>query len=207
MPKVTVTDTKGLVQESGSGITFESNAVFKSDGIEVARSVSSATLPAATGTNPAVSSLSNGFTHKRRIIHLDSGNNDNVYTLTAEDSGSVLLIEPSNNIKVVLPAAGANDVGMYFTVIFLTAEAKDFVITTAGQAADNNDVFFFYSIEDGSNAANMVTVNTTAGQDILTVNTAGVNSKLELLCVKGGAAEVWMCDALMTSAASFAASQ
>jgi hypothetical protein len=194
MPKVTVTDTKGLVQEAGSGVTFESDLVIKSDGIEVARAVAAASLPAAAGTSTAVSSASVGLAYRRRVIKVDSGHANNVYDLAASDSGSIIVIEPSLPLKINLPLAGTNDVGMYFTFIFLTKESNAVKIATKG--TDNNDTFYLMSVEEESSAADIVLVDVTGGKDVLTITNAGKATKIEVVCVQGGAAEIWSAHAL-----------
>ncbi len=49
MPKIEITDDKGLVQKSGSGVVFQSSVVLQSSGLEGVVVSAETTLPAAQG--------------------------------------------------------------------------------------------------------------------------------------------------------------
>ena len=118
-------------------LTDATDAVINQfDGTEVARIHDGAVEPTQAGTSTSFSA-GTGFTNRRKVLTLGSGNDDNTLTLTAADSGSIIFVTPTNDIAIILPLVGT-ETGMWFDIIVADKINKDFDIKTSGQdGADN----------------------------------------------------------------------
>jgi len=109
MPKVIINDSKGLVQESGSGVEISSS-------ISVSSSLSLGGTAELSG-------------HKRNVSTLATGT-----TLTAADSGKVfLLVQTGANRTATLPAVAS---GLTFKFIVKTASTNKWEIVQAAGTED-----------------------------------------------------------------------
>lgn len=126
MPKVTINDSQGLVQSTGSGLEISSTSTLSSINVTGATSLTSATVSSTldlVGTG-----ILKG--QKRSGSILTSGT-----TLTSADSGKVFyLVQSAAGARTAtLPALES---GLNFKFILITAAANNWSIATA-QAADD----------------------------------------------------------------------
>ena len=153
------------------------------DETEVARVHDGAVEPTQTGTTP-VFSAGTGFGYRRRVLTLGSANDDNVLTLTAADSGSIIYVTPTNAVTLILPKVG-NETGIWFDVIIAANANKAFLIKTSGQDGADN-------ITLRSDATDAVLADVGGSDhDILTFTNSLIGSRIELINCAGGAAEEW----------------
>ena len=153
------------------------------DGTEVARIHDGAVEPTQAGTSTSFSA-GTGFGYRRRVLTLGSGDDDNTLTLTAADSGSIIFVTPTNNIAIILPLVGT-ETGIWFDIIVADKINKDFDIKTSGQDGADN-------ISMRSDATDAVLVDVgAADHDILTIDNMIEGSRIELINVQGGDAELW----------------
>ena len=153
------------------------------DATEVARVHDGAVVPVAAGTSTSLTA-GTGFGNRRRVLTLGSGNDDNTLTLTAADSGAIIFVTPTNNIIINLPLVGT-ETGMWFDIIVADKIDKDFDIKTYGQ--DGND-----NISMRCDATDAVLVDVgAADHDILSIDNMLEGSRIELINVQGGDAELW----------------
>ena len=101
------------------------------DAKEVARVHDGAIVPTAAGTSTSLTA-GTGFGHRRRVLTLGSGNDDNYLTLTAADSGSIIYVTPTNNVSLILPLIGT-ETGQWFDIIIAANHDKAFTITGDGE--------------------------------------------------------------------------
>ena len=163
-------------------------ALQQFDGTEVARVHDGAVVPTASGTSTSLSA-GTGMGWRRRVITLGSGNDDNVLTLTAADSGAIIYVTPTNAVSITLPLVGT-ETGLWFDIIIASNVNKAFSIKTSGQ--DGNDNITVHNVIESSTAADIVQVDVGGSDhDILTFTNALVGSRIELINCAGGAAEEW----------------
>ena len=163
-------------------------ALQQFDGTEVARVHDGAVVPTASGTSTSLSA-GTGMGWRRRVITLGSGNDDNVLTLTAADSGAIIYVTPTNAVSITLPLVGT-ETGLWFDIIIASNVKKAFSIKTSGQ--DGNDNITVHNVIESSTAADIVQVDVGGSDhDILTFTNALVGSRIELINCAGGAAEEW----------------
>ena len=153
------------------------------DGTEVARIHDGAVEPTQAGTSTSFSA-GTGFGYRRRVLTLGSGNDDNTLTLTAADSGSIIFVTPTNDIAIILPLVGT-ETGMWFDIIVADKINKDFDIKTSGQDGADN-----ISLRCDATDAVLVDVG-AADHDILSIDNMLEGSRIELINVQGGDAELW----------------
>ena len=184
-PVASANDGYGTItfNEVGESVTL----IYENSGwIALSRTTPSqvdSTGPTSAGTSTSFSA-GTGFTNRRKILTLGSGNDDNTLTLTAADSGSIIFVTPTNNITIILPLVGT-ETGMWFDIIVADKINKDFDIKTSGQ--DGND-----NISMHCNATDAILVDVgAADHDILSIDNMLEGSRIELINVKGGAAELW----------------
>ena len=181
----TITSDLKLAANLQSGTNGTDTVLNQFDGTEVARIHDGAVVPSATGTSTSLSA-GTGMGWRRRVLTLGSGNDDNVLTLTAADSGCVVFVTPTNAVTLTLPLIGT-ETGFWCTIVLADKINKAFKIQTSG--TDNADLFFMYcqtTADDGATAD-------VAG-DVLTFTNALEGSHIELLNVAGGAAERWVAN-------------
>ena len=181
----TVTSDLKLAANLQSGTNGTDTVLNQFDGTEVARIHDGAVVPVATGTSTSLAA-GTGMGWRRRVLTLGSGNDNNVLTLTAADSGCVVFVTPTNAVTLVLPLIGT-ETGFWCTVVIADKINKAFKIQTSG--TDDADLFFMYcqtTADDGATAD-------VAG-DVITFTNALEGSTIELLNVAGGAAEKWIAN-------------
>ena len=175
------TDLFGEILQS---LTDATDAVINQfDGTEVARVHDGAVEPTQAGTSTSFSA-GTGFGFRRRVLTLGSGNDDNTLTLTAADSGSIIFVTPTNDIAIILPLVGT-ETGLWFDIIVADKIAKDFDIKTSGQDGADN-----ISMRVDATDAVLVDVG-GADHDILSIDNMLEGSRIELINVQGGDAELW----------------
>jgi len=158
------------------------------DGTEVARVHDGAVVPTAAGTSTSLAA-GTGFGNRRRILTLGSGNDDNTLTLTAADSGAIIFVTPTNAVTLILPLVGA-ETGIWFDIIVADKINKAFLIKTSGQ--DGNDNISVMNQLTASTGTTTTSADVgAADHDILTFTNALEGSRIELINVQGGAAELW----------------
>jgi len=181
--------TDAVLTDSIQTQTDATDAVINQfDATEVARVHDGAVLPAAAGSSTTIAA-GTGFGYRRRVITLNSGNDNSVFTLTAADSGAIIFVTPTNAVTLVLPLVGT-ETGIWFDIIIADKINKAFVIKTSGQnAADNISVM--NQITAGTGTTTTTADVGAADHDQLTFTNALEGSRIELINVTGGAAEKW----------------
>jgi hypothetical protein len=183
----TGTNKVANLQASTDGANVE---LKQFDGKTVAQIHDGALLPVGGGSSPTISSQSVGFGMKRRVVAFTSTNDDNTFTLTARDSGSTILLTNTNNMQVNLPAAGTDDVGMFFTFVVLAKNDKSTTIKTSGAGGDNNDNFSMWQARNVDTSSTDA-INYDGDGDTLQLQNVGAGTVVEMLCIAGGANESW----------------
>lgn len=165
MPKVTINDSQGLVQSSGSGLEISSTSTLASVSVTGAATLGSATV----STSLNLQGTASLFGQKRSSSILAT-----TTVLTSADSGKVFyLVQAVAARTATLPALEA---GLTFKFILTTAAAGNWSIATA-QAAD--DFVGSVTAADGNagdTAADADTVVRFVG------GTASVGDQVELEC-------------------------
>ena len=181
-----------MSQKFGDPLDGDDVVVQQYDGTEVARIHDGANLPTATGTSTSLSA-GTGLGHRKRILTLGSGNDDNSLALTAADSGCVIFVTPTNVLEIVLPLIGT-ETGFYCKIVLADKINKALTIVTAGQ--DGNDSFLMRAQSLADDGA---TAHVAAG-DTLTFTNALEGSWINLTNVAGGAAEIWLAEVFSNDA-------
>ena len=174
--------------EVGESVTL----IYENSGwIVISRTTPSqvdSTGPTSAGTSTSFSA-GTGFGYRRRVLTLGSGNDDNTLTLTAADSGAIIFVTPTNAVTLILPLVGT-ETGIWFDIIMADKINKAFLIKTSGQDGADN-----ISVLNQLTAATGTTTTTAdvgaADHDILTFTNALEGSRIELINVQGGDAELW----------------
>ena len=154
------------------------------DAKEVARVHDGAIVPTAAGTSTSLTA-GTGFGHRRRVLTLGSGNDDNYLTLTAADSGSIIYVTPTNAVSLTLPLVGT-ETGQWVDIIIAANFNKAFTIKTSGQDGADN-ITLFNVASDASDASDVG----GADHDILTFTNALAGSRIQIINCAGGTAEKW----------------
>ena len=184
-PVASANDGYGTItfNEVGESVTL----IYENSGwIVISRTTPSqvdSTGPTSAGTSASFSAGS-GFGYRRKVLTLGSGNDDNTLTLTAADSGSIIFVTPTNDIAIILPLVGT-ETGMWFDIIVADKINKDFDIKTSGQDGADN-----ISLRCDATDAVLVDVG-AADHDILSIDNMLEGSRIELINVQGGDAELW----------------
>ena len=184
-PVASANDGYGTItfNEVGESVTL----IYENSGwIVISRTTPSqvdSTGPTSAGTSASFSAGS-GFGYRRKVLTLGSGNDDNTLTLTAADSGSIIFVTPTNDIAIILPLVGT-ETGMWFDIIVADKINKDFDIKTSGQDGADN-----ISMRVDATDAVLVDVG-GADHDILSIDNMLEGSRIELINVQGGDAELW----------------
>jgi len=189
-PIASANDGYGTItfNEVGESVTL----IYENSGwIVISRTTPSqvdSTGPTSAGTSASFSA-GTGFTNRRKVLTLGSGNDDNTLTLTAADSGSIIFVTPTNAVTLILPLVGT-ETGIWFDIIMADKINKAFLIKTSGQDGADN-----ISVLNQLTAATGTTTTTAdvgaADHDILTFTNALEGSRIELINVQGGDAELW----------------
>ena len=161
-------------------------ALTQFDGIEVARIKDGANLPSAAGTSTSVASgnsAQGGFGYRKMVYVIGSGNDDNVVTLTANQSGGIFHITPTNVLGFVLPVGIP---GIHYKFLIADKINKALTFKTAGAGSDNNDTFQMRCQTLADDGATM-----DVDGDTLTFTNALEGSWIDLVCITGGANELW----------------
>ena len=184
-PVASANDGYGTItfNEVGESVTL----IYENSGwIVLSRTTPSqvdSTGPTSAGTSASFST-GTGFGFRRKVLTLGSGNDDNTLTLTAADSGSIIFVTPTNDITIILPLVGA-DTGIWFDIIVADKINKDFDIKTSGQDGADN-----ISLRCDATDAVLVDVG-GSDHDILSIDNMLEGSRIELINVQGGDAELW----------------
>lgn len=143
-----------------------------------------------THTDTDLTSAGAGLAVKMPVFNATADAGDLAVTLDKEESGSIIACDAdTNNIVFTLPLCNlAADVGTNFTFVCNTAvsASKTIIVKTNGAGSDNNDTFLMYAFQGGASA-------TDVDGDTLTIpNSATIGTTVEVVLVKGGAAEHWL---------------
>lgn len=193
--------TTGLVKVGGNivgGTDAGDNTFIQFDDIEVARIHDGGVLPASSGTAMTTKTGNTALGMRRRVLTLGSGNNDNVLTLTAADSGCIVAITPTNNVQINLPLIGT-ETGWWCSVIVAVNHNKDIVFKTNGQ--DGADNIFLQSTETVGESVTPTVFDVgeaSDSHDILTWTNPGRGSRIDFLALAGAAAEKWLANVIAT---------
>ena len=141
-------------------------------------------------TDTDLTGIGQGFGYSSPVFTATADAGDLAVTLTEEESGSVILCDAdTNNITFTLPTAAlATAAGMHFTFVTSTAvnASKTIVIKTDSAATNNDDNFLMYAFQGATSA-------TDVDGDTLTIpNSAAAGTVVELTCILGGSAELWL---------------
>ena len=157
------------------------------DGTEVARVHDGANLPSAAGTSTSIASGNTGqggFGYRKMVYLLGSGNDDNVLTLTAAQSGGIVFVTPTNNVGIKLPVGIP---GIHFKIVLADKINKVFSIFTNGAAGDNADNFYMHCVSTDDTTADV-------DGDTITFTNALEGSTIDLTCLQGGGSELWLAE-------------
>ena len=174
---------------SGTGeIKFTTDATdhpfTQHDGTEVARIFDGGAL----FTDTELSSSAHGFGFKKPIM-TTGGAEDVTVTLDKTRSGGIIQIDADTaNVVIILPTTVAADAGIHFTFVTSTAVngGKTVKIRTAGGAADDADKILMYGFAGASS------ITDVAGDTLTMPNSTTAGSVIEMTCLVGGAAEIWL---------------
>ena len=201
--ELTATDIKvGLTGQDANiqALTDVYDITFKQyDGHEVARvhdGATAATLETGTKDLTAAAAGKGGFGFKRPVYNLTAGSDDQACALAMKHSGSVIMVTGSAyDLDITLPVIVAGDEGWHCTVVVTTAFSgtNNLEIGTAGAGSDNNDTIHLYT-----QVATAVTVD-ASGDTVISAADIPAGTMFEFMCVKGGAAEQWICKAYQIS--------
>ena len=186
-PVASANDGYGTItfNEVGESVTL----IYENSGwIVISRTTPSqvdSTGPTSAGTSASFSA-GTGFTNRRKVLTLGSGNDDNTLTLTAADSGSIIYVTPTNAVTLILPLVGA-ETGIWFDVIIAANVNKAFLIKTSGQDGADNITLHMNKTSEPSTTADVG----GADHDILTFTNSLIGSRIQLINCAGGAAEEW----------------
>ena len=184
-------DTTSAAQILKLGVDGDELLLQQFDGVETARVLDGANLPSAAGTSTSIASGNTGqggFGFRKMVYLLGSGNNNNVLTLTANQSGGVIFVTPTNNVGIVLPTGIP---GIHYKIVIADKLAKAFTIKTAGAGTDNNDTFLMHCTVVGGDGAQ---TSSDVDGDTLTFSNALEGSTIDLLCLQGGTNEKWLAE-------------
>ena len=199
--ELTATDIKvGLASQDANiqALTDVFDMTLKQfDGNEVARvhdGARAATLDTGTLDLTAGAAGKGGFGFKRPVYNLTPASDDQECTLTMAHSGSIIMVTgAAHDLDIALPAIAAGDEGFHITIVITTAFSgtNNMEVKTSG---DSGDTIHLYSNDAGTTAADV------AGGDVVRTQADPVaGTKLEFTCLKGGAAEQWICEAIVPS--------
>ena len=137
-----------------------------------------------------------GFGFKRPVYNVTPGVDDQECTLTMAHSGAIIMVTgAAYDLDISLPAIAAGDEGWHITIVITTAfsSSNNLEIATNGHG-DATDTIHLYSNAAGTTAADV------AGGDVVRTQADPVaGTKLEFTCLKGGAAEQWICESIVPS--------
>ena len=169
------------------------------DGAEVARihdGATAATIETGALDLTAAAAGKGGFGFKRAVYNVTPGSDDQACVLTAAHSGAVIMVTGAGyDLDITLPVILAGEEGWHCTIVVTTAFSgtNNLEIGTAGAGTDNNDTIHLYT-----QVATAVTVD-AAGDTVISAADIPAGTMFELLAVKGGAAEQWICKAYQIS--------
>ena len=165
------------------------------DGDTVARVFDGATnLETGTLDLTAGAASKGGFGFKRPVFNVTPGTDDQECTLTMAHSGAIIMVTgAAYDLDIALPAIAAGDEGFWITIVITTAFSgtNNMEVKTSG---DSGDTIHLYSNDAGTTASDV------AGGDVVRTQADPVaGTKLEFTCLKGGAAEQWICESIVPS--------
>ena len=199
--ELTATDIKvGLSGQDGNiqSLTDVYDMTLKQyDGDEVARihdGATAATIETGTKDLTAGAAGKGGFGFRRPVYNLTPASDDQACALALKHSGSIIMITgAAYDMDITLPAIAAGEEGWHVTIVVTTAfsSAKNLEVKTNGDSGDTIHLYGAAASTSGSDVA---------GGDVVRTQAAPVaGTKLEFTCLKGGAAEQWICEYLVPS--------
>jgi len=167
------------------------------DGVEAARIHDGGTTP-ATGLTAYATGIG-GFGHKKNVMKIDATAANKDVTLTAAQSGSIILCDASNasyDIDITLPTGSTGMEGIHYIFVVSAAVHSSKTIDIATVGTDGNDKIFL-----SMNLAGTTSASVTG--DILTIgNSAPLGTIVKCTLMSAGAsgtAEIWMAEAFQPS--------
>tara|TARA_R110002012_G_scaffold249788_1_gene427404 strand:+ start:5760 stop:9275 length:3516 start_codon:yes stop_codon:yes gene_type:complete len=161
------------------------------DGAQVAEIMDGTNLPTASGTSTSIASANigtGGFGFRKMVLNLGSGNDDNTLALTDRHSGCIVAVTPTNNVQVNLPAAKP---GLEYKFVVVEKHNKVFKIATATQDGADNFLMRCQTLADDG-------ATFDGGGDTLSITNAEKGTYINLTCIAGGAAEIWLAEVFST---------
>ena len=135
-----------------------------------------------------------GFGFKRPVYNVTPVVDDQECTLTMAHSGAIIMVTGAAfDLDISLPAIAAGDEGWHITIVITTAFSgtNNMEVKTSGVSGDT---IHLYSNDAGATAADV------GGGDVVRTQADPVaGTKLEFTCLKGGAAEQWICESIVPS--------
>ena len=203
MTNKTLTSPVMTTQKVDTSITTNTDAtdvIFAQvDGHEVARihdGATAATLETGTQDLTAAAAGKGGFGYKKAVYNLTADGDDEACVLTAAHSGAVIMVTGAGyDLDITLPTIAAGEEGWHCTIVVTTAFSgtNNLEIATAGAGSDNDDTIHLYT-----QVATAVTVD-ASGDTVISAADIPAGTMFELLAVKGGSAEQWICKAYQIS--------
>jgi len=134
-----------------------------------------------------------GFGFKRNVVMVDGTSAALTPTLTADQSGSIILCKAgTNNIDFTLPTGSTGYEGIFYEFVLFEANGAGTTITFTTAGNDGADTIHMYLNLGGATSA-------TVSGDVMTIgNAAPLGTKIRLTLISAGAsgtAEVWLAEA------------
>ena len=199
--ELTATDIKvGLASQDANiqALTDVFDMTLKQyDGDEVARihdGARAATLETGTLDLTAGAAGKGGFGFKRPVYNVTPGTDDQECTLTMAHSGAIIMVTgAAYDLDIALPAVAAGDEGWHITIVITTAFSgtNNMEVKTSGDSGDTIHLYGLAASTSGSDVA--------GGDVVRTQDDPVAGTKLEFTCLKGGAAEQWICEYIVPS--------
>ena len=190
--------TTPTITTSLQGSTNAADVVFNQfDGDTVARihdGATAATIETGTLDMTLAGANKGGFGFKRPVYNVTPGTDDQECTLTMAHSGAIIMVTGAAfDLDIALPAIAAGDEGFHITIVITTAFSgtNNMEVKTSGDSGDTIHLYGLAASTSGSDVA--------GGDVVRTQDDPVAGTKLEFTCLKGGAAEQWICEYIVPS--------
>jgi len=189
----------GTINNVAGSLQIQSaeDIIFKSNSVECGR------VHDVTGPPANSSATAGGLGFRRRVLTIDAGGGNASVTLTAADSGSMVVCAPGSNwIAITLPAITAGLEGVFFEFVLAegdTVQTGKYVSIECAGADGNDDLMGQLTLIDRSSGA-PVTISDIDGDKFIWPEDVEGGSSAKFTAVAGGANESWLVQATQSGA-------